>query len=189
MRARQCSRTYPGCPLVVSPEDGSVDPDNTVIKWNPVTSPPGLKSSAIKLPWSGKIPSRFNCRRRAHEHELYGSGGVFGVRHRIQVRGVGDRGERQPDDHGRLLRDGVAQGCVGSGFSLRLASPRALVRAADQNPEAGASLGHARSACGLTGPLPSFGSLGLVGVGLVPVGRVAGARGKEVQGVLVRSRF
>jgi len=33
----------PDGPVVISPVDGPVNPNNTVIKWNPVTSPPGIE--------------------------------------------------------------------------------------------------------------------------------------------------
>jgi Fibronectin type III domain len=39
----------PDAPVVVSPEEGPVDPDNTVISWNPVESPPGIEITGYEV--------------------------------------------------------------------------------------------------------------------------------------------
>jgi hypothetical protein len=39
----------PDAPVVVSPEEGTVDSDNTVIKWNPVASPPGIEIAGYEV--------------------------------------------------------------------------------------------------------------------------------------------
>jgi hypothetical protein len=48
----------PDGPVVVSPEEGSVDPDNTVIKWNPVVSPPGIEIIGYQVAVEREDPFR-----------------------------------------------------------------------------------------------------------------------------------
>jgi hypothetical protein len=48
----------PGAPVVVSPEEGTVDPDNTVIKWNSVTSPPGIEIAGYEVTVEREGPFR-----------------------------------------------------------------------------------------------------------------------------------
>jgi Fibronectin type III domain len=48
----------PDAPVVVSPEEGSVDPNNTVIKWNPVVSPPGIEIVGYQVAVEREDPFR-----------------------------------------------------------------------------------------------------------------------------------
>jgi hypothetical protein len=48
----------PDGPVVVSPEEGSVDPDNTVIKWKPVVSPPGIEIIGYQVAVERESPFR-----------------------------------------------------------------------------------------------------------------------------------
>jgi Fibronectin type III domain len=48
----------PDAPVVVSPEKDSVDPDNTVIKWNPVVSPAGIKIVGYQVAVEREDPFR-----------------------------------------------------------------------------------------------------------------------------------
>jgi Fibronectin type III domain len=48
----------PDAPVVVSPEEGTVDSDNTVIKWNPVASPPGIEIAGYQVTVEREEPFR-----------------------------------------------------------------------------------------------------------------------------------
>src|SRR5918996_1004027 len=48
----------PDAPLLVSPQEGSVNPDNTVIKWNPVVTPPGIEIVGYQVAVEREDPFR-----------------------------------------------------------------------------------------------------------------------------------
>jgi hypothetical protein len=48
----------PDAPVVVSPQEGSVNPDNTVIKWNPVVTPPGIEIVGYQVAVEREDPFR-----------------------------------------------------------------------------------------------------------------------------------
>jgi Fibronectin type III domain len=48
----------PDAPVVVSPEEGTVDSDNIVIKWNPVASPPGIEIAGYEVTVEREDPFR-----------------------------------------------------------------------------------------------------------------------------------
>ena len=52
------THNIPDAPVVVWPEDGSVNPDNAVIKWNPVASPPGIEIVGYQVAVEREDPFR-----------------------------------------------------------------------------------------------------------------------------------
>jgi hypothetical protein len=48
----------PDAPVVVSPEEGTVDSDNTVIEWNPVANPPGSEIAGYEITVEREDPFR-----------------------------------------------------------------------------------------------------------------------------------
>jgi hypothetical protein len=56
--AAALTHDIPDGPIVISPIDGPADPSNTVIKWNPVSSPPGIEIVGYQLTVQREEPPR-----------------------------------------------------------------------------------------------------------------------------------